>query len=457
MPSVAAAIKSVVRRWEDLERFLVLGASDGVYYAGEPRLSAERAHALRECLAEDGARVVRAIVEAAGVGRAPRPDPLLFALALAASPAFADAEVNAAALSALPRVAQSSAQLQNFVGYVTAHRGWGRSLRSAIAQWYLEMPVRELARQMLHQRRHSRWSHADLLRLSHPTPENTAQSILFRWAVQGDLSRASSDLLGSDLKQIYGFELAKKAADRYEIVELIEAYQLTPEMIPERWLASAGVWEALLDSMPYCAILRNLDRLTKAGLLAPQGEATALVAARLVDQKRIARAKINPVTLLTTFLRFRERHEVPAIAAALESALYASFANVPPSGRRIGVAMDGAAPVASTILGMIAVRTENGAKILPSCIERDHGVDAAMAAVGRIQRQPDFWPDVEAMVVISGRGGWIAPARLPGVPLVVVAPDATEPEGGYGHDPSVLQILGFDATVPRAIVEFFGV
>src|SRR5207237_4567079 len=116
-----------------------------------------------------------------------------------------------------------------------------------------------------------------------------------------------------ELKQVHGFELAKRAADKHEIVDLIEAYQLSYEMIPERWLGTADVWEALLDTMPYCAMLRNLGRLTAAGLIAPQGEATALVAARLVDTRRIARAKANPVTLLSTLLDHRKNHGVPAI------------------------------------------------------------------------------------------------------------------------------------------------
>src|SRR5678815_3563685 len=105
MHSVSAAVavpqqsvSTVTRgKWEELDRYLILGAGDGVYYAGEPRLSVERAPALRECLAQDGVRVVNAIVAAAGSDAAPRRDPVIFALAIAASPQFADAAANAEA------------------------------------------------------------------------------------------------------------------------------------------------------------------------------------------------------------------------------------------------------------------------------------------------------------------------------------------------------------------------
>jgi 60 kDa SS-A/Ro ribonucleoprotein len=460
MQSLSAAVGGIsqtggaapLTQWDRLQRDLVLGAGDGIYYAGDSRLSAERALDLRECLAEDGARVVDAIVEVAASGRAPRPDAALFALALAASPKFAVAEVNTKALDALPRVALNSAHLKRFATYVTAYRGWGRSLRSAFARWYCEMPVRDLAQQMLKQRR-GRWSHADLLRMAHPTPENRNQSALFRWAVEGGLGRSAGELADGELKQVYGFELAKKAVSRHEVIELIEAYQLTSEMIPERWLGSAEVWEALLDTMPYCAMLRNLGKLAAAGLIAAQGEATALVAARLVDQRRITRAKASPVTLLKTLLAFRRAHDVPAVAAALEKALYASLAQAFPFGRRMAIALDGAAPEASTILAMLGAR-EGGVGMLPPCVAREDRLDAVMAAIRPTSPHLDACPGAEALVVITGRRGWVGPQRPRGMLLVVVAPNATEAEFAGADDPTMLQIVGFDASVPGVIAKF---
>jgi 60 kDa SS-A/Ro ribonucleoprotein len=437
-----------------MERYLILGDGSGTYYAGEPKLSAESARAVRECLAEDGSRAVNAIVEFARSGRVPRQDAVLFALALAASPKHADAGSNTLALDALPNVAHTALHLKKFATFVTGQRGWGRSLRSAFARWYLEKPVRELAQQMLKQRRKGRWSHADLLRMSHPKPANKAQSVLFRWAVEGELGRAPEELLDGELKQVHGFERARKAADKREVIDLIETFQLTHEMIPERWLGSAEVWEALLETMTYCAMLRNLGKLTAAGLIAPQGEATALVAARLVDHRRIARAKANPVTLLSTLLDYRKNQDVPAISAALETAYYASFANVQPAGRHVGLRLDAAAPMASTVMAMLAVRTEPSATILPDCVAKEDRVDAVMAAVQSAQAHADAYPQVEALVAVTGDGRWPLEARPAGMPLVIIAPNATEPPIANPGDPSVLQVVGFDATVPRVVAEF---
>ena len=435
-------------QWARLDRFLILGDEDGTYYAGGRKLQPENAAVLRRCLAEDGARTVQAIAAVRGSGRAPRSDAALWALALAATPAYADPQTNRAALEALPQVARTAADLKKFAGFVSTERGWGRSLRSAIGRWYLEKPARQLAVQMLKERRRGRWSHADLLRLSHPKPANKTQAALFRWAVEGELGRVSSELLEGELKPIHGFEQARRTTDRHELVRLIEDYQLTHEMIPERWLATAAVWEAVLESMPYCAMLRNLGRLTAVGLIAPQGETTALVAARLVDHRRIARAKIHPAALLEILVEYRGRYDVPVIAAALEEAYYASFANVKPAGRRLGLTLDRAALIPSVVMAMLAARTEPGT--VGSKPER---LDAMMEAVQR-SSEAGWRTGAEArVIVISGRECRL-PDRPAGMPLVVIAPHADAPVVANADDPWLLQVVGFNPTVPPVVADF---
>ena len=116
-----------VENWALLDRFLILGCEDNVYRVGEREMDAEDAPAVRACLKTDGPRVVRTILDGS------KRDPALFVLALAASPKFADASTNAAALHALPHVARTGAQLRKFAAFSTRLRGWGRALRSAIA------------------------------------------------------------------------------------------------------------------------------------------------------------------------------------------------------------------------------------------------------------------------------------------------------------------------------------
>ena len=107
--------------WARLRRWLILGSDGGTFYVGPRELTAENAAAAERCLELDGERVVAEIVAISEAGRAPKPEPALFALALAA--ASADEATRRAALAALPRVARTGTHLFHFATYVQALRG----------------------------------------------------------------------------------------------------------------------------------------------------------------------------------------------------------------------------------------------------------------------------------------------------------------------------------------------
>src|SRR6266496_5011186 len=134
-----------VDAWTRLRRFLVLGSEGGSYYASEWSLMRENARAVDECVREDGLRAVAEIVRVSTEGRAPKNDPALYALALAAG--VGDVETRQAALAALPLVARTGTHLFQFALFVEGFRGWGRSLRRAIGRWYSAQAVDALAYQ----------------------------------------------------------------------------------------------------------------------------------------------------------------------------------------------------------------------------------------------------------------------------------------------------------------------
>ena len=134
-----------------LRRFLILGSEGGSYYASERTLTRENAQAVEACVREDGPRAVAEIVRVSAEGRAPKNDPALFALALAAG--VGDTDTRRAALEALPRVARTGTHLFQFVAFVEGFRGWGRSLRRAVGRWYAAKPVDVLALQAVKYRR----------------------------------------------------------------------------------------------------------------------------------------------------------------------------------------------------------------------------------------------------------------------------------------------------------------
>src|SRR5258708_5108880 len=70
--------------WARLDRFLVLGCEGGTFYVGERELTVENAQTVARCIAADGLRAIRQIVAISDAGRAPKNDPAIFSLAMAA-------------------------------------------------------------------------------------------------------------------------------------------------------------------------------------------------------------------------------------------------------------------------------------------------------------------------------------------------------------------------------------
>src|SRR6185312_9325143 len=197
------------------------------YYASEWSLTRENAQAVEECVREDGPRAVAEIVRVSSEGRAPKNDPALYALALAAG--LGDTETRQAALAALPQVARTGTHLFQFAVFVEGFRGWGRSLRRAVGRWYSAQPVDALAYQAVKYRQRQGVTHRDLLRLAHPashvsagnptldvTPQHAG---LFEWIVRGTESDGLPRL-------VEGFLRAQRAEKASETAALVREYRL---------------------------------------------------------------------------------------------------------------------------------------------------------------------------------------------------------------------------------------
>lgn len=214
--------------------------------------------------------------------------------------------------------------LQLFQFVVTAHseRGWGRNLRSAVADWYVKRPVAEVAADILRCPEHDGWTHRDLLRMAHPIPATPAQNALFQWAVDGSLGHlATPDLIAGELRQVYAVEQLKRIDDEREALSLVEQYALTHEMVPEHWKRSPAVWESLLTAMSYAGIVPNLMALADCGLLAGESPATALVVARLIDRRRAANSGIERAGLIAVREQYAQHpRALPLVLDALDAA-----------------------------------------------------------------------------------------------------------------------------------------
>jgi 60 kDa SS-A/Ro ribonucleoprotein len=152
--------------WARLERFLALGTDGTSYAAGRREPTDTDARVVARCLAADGLRALDRIVAASSAGRAPRSDPALFSLAMAAK--LGDEPTRRAAYAALPRLCRTGAQLMRFAACAERFGGWGRGMRKAVGAWFNARPAEELAHQLASSPAQDGWSSRDLLRLAHP-------------------------------------------------------------------------------------------------------------------------------------------------------------------------------------------------------------------------------------------------------------------------------------------------
>jgi 60 kDa SS-A/Ro ribonucleoprotein len=345
VPNSAGGHAWAVDDWARLQRFLVLGSEGGSYYATQRALTKENAQGVLRCIAADGPRAVAEIVAISREGRAPKNDPAIFALALAA--AHGDETTKRAALDALPEVCRIGTHLFHFAAYVEQFRGWGRGLRRAVGAWYQREDLDALAYQVVKYRQRDGWTHRDLLRLAHPEPPTPKHDALYKWIVG---KREPTDELLPEA--VYAYERAQAAPTSAETFEAIRQFgtKLPREALQPEHLADPVVWMALLEQgMPMTALLRNLATLSRIGLLKPMSDAERIVLDQLGDEERLRKARVHPLAVLVALKTYEQGYSdrsgqtwdaAARVVDALDAAFYAAFGNVEPAGKRTMLALD---------------------------------------------------------------------------------------------------------------------
>lgn len=499
-----------VDNWKRLDRFLILGSEGGSYYASESELTKDNIKAVAECVKEDGIRAVKRIVEISEAGRAPKNDPALLALAYAAGKG--DAGTRTAALDALPDVARIGTHLFHFVDFVTEFRGWGRGLRTAVADWYGKKDVDKLADQVTKYQQRDGWSHRDLLRLTHAKGETAAWNAIAHWVVKGETKDGLPDRIVGHVK-LQAAKTAKEAAG------LIRQYGLVRESVPTELLTDAEVWAALLEKMPLTAMIRNLGNLSKCGLLKPMSKAVVQVLDKLGDSEAIRKARVHPIQILVAQKTYGSGHglrgrgewtPVPQVIDALDAAFYEAFKFVEPTGKRFYLGLDisgsmysgdvagipGFSPaIASGAMAMVTVKTEKqnyaagfttggggygGRSILEpislsprmrldAVVEkmtemssRMGGTDCALPMLDAMDKKLD----VDVFIVYTDSETWagtVHPSQAlekyrqkTGIPakLVVMAMEPNKFSIADPNDGGMLDVVGFDTNAPMIIADF---
>ena len=494
-----------------LRRFLVLGTTEGTYYAGPAKHTEEAFDALKAALAELRVAFIDIIVEISDKGRAKSNTEAILALALATgaknTDGTPDAEVRSAALAAMPQVVRTGTHLFEFVAFTKNFRGGGRGLSTAIKNWYLNRTPEQVAYQVSKYQKRTvgttRMSHRLVLGLYRPkTTEGSGHSQVFKWAVgkavddEGNRVPTGNALLDA---------VDAVRADPSLAPELITKHRLSWEVLPSESLALPETWEALLPHMGLMALVRNLGRLTSLGVV---GSNRAAIVARLTDTGAIMEARLHPMAILLALTTYAQGHGTkgamtwvpdPKVTDALDEAFRLAFKTVEPTGKRRLIALDVSGSMAwsgiggstlsprdaSAALALIALSTDDDVDVVafsheltPLGLSSRQRLDDVIKTISNFPfgatdcSLPMTWALkkgylYDSFEIYTDNETWYGPVhphealetyrRKTGIAdakLVVNAMTATDFSIANPSDPNTLDVVGFDSAAPALVSDF---
>lgn len=196
------------------------------------------------------------------------------------------------------------------------------------------------------------WRMGDVIDMTHPKPTAEWQSSLFCWLL--DTRHNRDEIRLPDGCEMIAARAALEAipvANRREALtsETLAAAGLTWEAL-SGWLQGpmdAQAWEAVIPSMGYMALLRNLRNFEQAGV---SGTTLDTVAVRLADPEQVSRSRQFPLRFLSAYRNITSER----FAWPIEQALEHSVGNIPRLNGRTLILVD----VSGSMTDRLSARSE---------------------------------------------------------------------------------------------------
>ncbi|XP_050410880.2 RNA-binding protein RO60 [Patella vulgata] len=508
----------------DLERsrrFICYGSDSGLLTVGNVPPSREKASSIGRLIDDGkGEEVVKQISTCFGENKYNYKPPLIFALAYCFK--STDNKTKQAACKAFADICLEPTDLFHFVEYSKQmsdqHKGWGRSLRTLISNWYNRKEPIELLDLVTRFKSGCSWSHVDVLRLSHTNPAKDETAIIIKYLMKGlaDAKKLATEkkcpLADQIIKYIEAVDIVKHSTDEHQISCLIEQFNLKKEHVPTKMQNSCEIWSALLNNISIVDVLLNVSKLAGLGVLNNGHHLLPALIARLSDENVLKEYGVAPISVLIALRNYEQgkgklkwpRNEI--VANALNTAFYKAIKNnVIPTKKRILIAIKiGYGLTISSVRGtltlssMIAaagvatmfVQSEETASLVyfssavkPLVTNKQMDIEKTCDAIAQaaLPEIPVLACDVsapirwaqetkqsyDAFIILTDSKdstGVITPSsalqkyrqemKLPKSKLVICGLTAKHLRFADPNDSGMLDIAGFDAMVPKTISNF---
>lgn len=157
---------------------------------------------------------------------------------------------------------------------------------------------------------------ADVIQLTHPEPRNAGQSMVFKFALDRRYNPKAD--VPAELKFVSG-NANFKAAE----LDLDNLNGATWEQLSSKTKMDAAAWEAVIPTMGYMALLKNLRNFVEAGV---DRKVLNAVAAKIADPSEVAKSKQLPFRFWSAYNAIGGNN---VFKLAIDDALNASAKNVP--------------------------------------------------------------------------------------------------------------------------------
>ena len=486
-----------------LLRFLTMGTDGGTYYVGQQKLTRDNAQFIIDHANSHGLEFVDLITEVSEAGRAPKNSFAIFALAVLAK--YGNSEVKAAAAGNISRICRTPTMLIEFINYCKSlELNIGSSvMKRGLQAWYAK-PTSSLEYSFAKYRQRDGWTQKDLLRVVHPKPTDSTTSNLFARITGKDNPGSNTTFPVLDaVDRLNNPQITAK-----EAIAIIKSENVSWDMLPTSLHNNSSIWEALIleDKLPLGAMIRQLGRLTNLNLLMPLTRTSNIVLSRLSDANRIKKSRIHPLVALEAMAAYQNGcgksgvrwSPQSHIVAALEDLFYLCYDNVESTGRATLVGLDVSGSMTweskrtshltpaqiGAALSLLIINKEKNShcmgfagQFIDLGFTKNTRLKSALRKTDRMDfgrtdcAQPMIYAmdnnlEVETFIVITDNETWVGNIhphealnqyrKKTGIDakLIVLACTPTNFSIADPDDPGMLDISGYDSSIPQTIADF---
>lgn len=282
---------------------------------------------------------------------------------------------------AFPRVITNPKMLLNFAQIVrsgiTGRRSFGSAVKNLINGWITSRYGNKL---FLASVGYSNPSLVDVIKMTHPRPNNEEQNALFGYLLGKD---HNAEALPPLVKEFEAFK-----ADNSNSLPNMDYRALTNcELTKDHW-------KQIALNMPWNTLRLNLNTLNRNGVF-EDNKVVDHVVRKLSNPEEVKKWNVFPYQLLTTF---QSTTDLPRkISLALQDAMEIATENVPVLGDRVAVCVDVSGSMSSAVTGNRGRQTSNTsckdvAALIAAAIARTNPMTTVVSFGTTARIVPNFNP-----------------------------------------------------------------